>query len=234
MGSYVFRKSTKGFYGWYTPTWAGAIGAVGVLIAMVCAWGMYETRLTSLGAIGGFVVAVIVLISVTLLARRRIEVDDDGIRIAGRRGTWTEIRWAEDHEYRTTATALMRNGQLVRTVAWGRVSTPDGRWVELDDTFAPRETDTVSVRVEARSVAHSLPRLQQAFAAGQELVFGPVRVSRARVTVGTHSVEGANAVSSLRVRNGQLFFERDGAMTPTLVQVREGPHLRCLLALGSG
>lgn len=232
MSSYTFRKTKHGFSGSRVPTWAAAIGAIGVLVAAIGAWSWLAATehapAIPLAMLGVGAASVIVA---TTLGRRAIAIDDRGIRSELSRGEWLQIRWDEPHAFRSQETALTRGSRVAYVKVVARIDTPDGRSVELHETSRPGITDT-AIEFAARSSArHNLETLRRAWVAGEELVFGPVRLCGRRVTVGAHAIEAVGPDATITLRNGELFVGRATTATPTGIRGIDVPNLRCLLAL---
>lgn len=216
MPSHAFKRTRDGFVGVRLPPWAIVTSTLAIIIALISA---YLACHGNVAMIPITVVAIAIVVGLRLGTAIELVIDSHGVRERG-----TEIRWDEPHDLWSSSVALMRRGQVARTIDKLRITTNDGRTIVIEDGYG-RTAETASTTfVRAASMRAQLPR----FRALPVATFGPISLTRDQTLVrGTPIDREARLVA----RNGLMFLDRGGHATPTGISVTEVPNLGVLLAL---
>jgi len=213
------------------PRWFGPFGALLVVCGLVGAFAGYDAlramspnKLVGVIGIGGFVLSLVITMVLGKLTKRDLLVDADGIEVTGR-GKSMRIRWSEPHDlyYRAIASGAMPSVEKVS------VRTGDGRRIDVDNVDIPGNPNAkVPTVVEHYSTAANWPRIEARLAAGEDVSFGALRMSRERIQAGVISHATDNTIC-LQIDKGRIQIGSKGKWFASKVWIRDVANYPCLL-----
>ncbi len=175
--------------------------------------------------IGCFVISFAIIIVFTKLLARRLQVDAGGVEVRTRSGKVTRIQWSEPHEVYYRAIS----GALAPRVERASVRTPDGRRIDVDNVRIPGNPNAgVPNLVERYSTAASWPSIHARLHAGEDVVFGAVRLNRERLKIGLLSHPLGRPLR-LDIDRGLIQVQAEGKWLSSKVWVRDVANYPCLL-----
>jgi hypothetical protein len=178
--------------------------------------------------IGGFVAgaaAAAALLALRQLSRRALIVDTDGIELCVGRRAPTRIRWSEPHDFFFRTISAGATPQALTAV----VIAPDGRRIEVDDAADPENEDVRAPRLaDQYSTTANWPKIQNRLHDNETVAFGPVRLSRDKLAIGSRQIPMTGPVS-LQVEQKFIRVGVQGEWVDSGVSVLDVANYPCLL-----
>lgn len=214
------------------PRWFMPLGAVLVLIGLVGAFAGFDAMRSepvnskiAYGGLGTLAAAILGTIGVSMFTRRELTVDGEGIESRTRGGKPVRIDWSEPHDfyYRGIVTSGMPTVEKVT------VTTEDGRRIDVDNVNVPGNPNAgVPKVIEQYSTAAMWPKIQARLAAGEDVKFGAVTMSKEKIQIGalTHSLVKR---VTLQIEGGKLKIGTEGKWLQSEVWVRDVSNYPSLL-----
>jgi len=224
--------ASKGVQGATRPPWSVPLAVALLLAALAAAFVGYDALTKPLPdtawgwrALAAATVVAVLAALVLTMTKRELKVDRDSITQRVGFGKPVRIRWSEPHDYYYLAVT----GSSTPSVERARVQTPDGRHIDVDGAKVPGFPNAkVPALVERYSTAANLPKLEERLEAGEEVSFGALRLSRARLYIEerSHCIEGGLV---LNLERGLIRVGVSGKWFPSKVAVRAVANYPCLL-----
>jgi len=214
------------------PEWVGPVGGLLGLLAMAGAFGGYvglsgmpANPTLGWGGIGALVVAVTLAALVISRTKRELRVDREGITMRVGSGEPVQIQWSEPHDYYYREVT----GSSTPSVVKARLETADGRRIDLDAVkLADYPNANVPALAEQHSTTANLATIKAKLEAGEEVEFGPLRLTSDRIAFGEHSHAREKGLV-LNIEEGRVEVGIDGGWISSGVSVHEVANYPSLL-----
>jgi hypothetical protein len=214
------------------PRWFAPLGAVLVLGGLLGAFAGYDAMRSepmnakvAYGGLGTLAFALLAVFAVSAFTKREITVDGEGIDVRTRGGKTMHIDWSEPHDFYYRG--IVASG--MPTVEKVTLTTEDGRRIDVDSVSVQGNPNACVPKViEQYSTAAMWPKIQARLAAGEEVRFGAVTMSREKIKIGplTHSLEKR---VTLQIEAGKLKIGTEGKWLQSEVGVSDVANYPSLL-----